>query len=325
MSKILLVEDDNNLREIYEARLQAEGFNIISAHDGEEALVIAKNEQPDLIISDVMMPKISGFEMLDIIRNTPTLNNVKVIMLTALGQNDDQDRAGKLGANKYLIKSQVTLEDIVNAAHELLDNPSNNNQTQLSTTAPLQPNQNTIIEPTTSDQPDPISTPKEEETTAINPTINTDSTISYPNTDTAPEQASIPDPSQSTIDPTTSTNDTQQPDSETSNPDQNNQQLIDQAVNTLNNQTPNDNQSTTSVNLPHMQNTADEFNNIQNQINDFVSQPNQNTIIEPTTSDQPDPISTPKEEETTAINPTDIKSPATQDSFDVTDLHNISL
>ncbi len=74
-----------------------------------------------------------------------------------------------------------------------------------------------------------------------------------------------------------------------------------------------------------MQNTADEFNNIQNQINDFVSQPNQNTIIEPTTSDQPDPISTPKEEETTAINPTDIKSPATQDSFDVTDLHNISL
>ena len=68
MSKVLLVEDDNNLRDIYEARMQAEGFEIVSAHDGEEGLIVAKNEHPDLIISDVMMPKISGFEMLDIIR-----------------------------------------------------------------------------------------------------------------------------------------------------------------------------------------------------------------------------------------------------------------
>src|SRR5438270_2785636 len=120
-AKILLVEDDNNLREIYEARLQAEGYAIVSAHDGEEALVIAKNEQPDLIISDVMMPKISGFEMLDILRNTEGLKDVKVIMLTALGQSDDQQRADRLGANRYLVKSQVTLEDIVRVAQELLN------------------------------------------------------------------------------------------------------------------------------------------------------------------------------------------------------------
>ena len=93
MAKILLVEDDNNLREIYEARLQAEGYQIVSANDGEAALVVAKNEKPDLVISDVMMPKISGFEMLDILRNTEGLKDVKVIMLTALGQNDDQQRA----------------------------------------------------------------------------------------------------------------------------------------------------------------------------------------------------------------------------------------
>lgn len=120
-SKVLLVEDDNNLREIYEARLQAEGYNIISAKDGEEALVIAKAEIPDLIISDVMMPKISGFEMLDILRNTDGLKETKVIMLTALGQSEDKLRANSLGANRYLVKSQVTLEDIVKAAHELLD------------------------------------------------------------------------------------------------------------------------------------------------------------------------------------------------------------
>ncbi len=121
MSKILLVEDDNNLREIYEARLQAEGYTIVSAHDGEEALVIAKAEKPNLIISDVMMPKISGFEMLDILRNTDGLKDVKIIMLTALGQSEDQLRANKLGADRYLVKSQVTLEDIVKSTHELLE------------------------------------------------------------------------------------------------------------------------------------------------------------------------------------------------------------
>src|SRR3954465_6405522 len=120
MAKVMLVEDDNNLREIYEARLQAEGYQIVTAKDGEEALVVAKAEKPDLIIADVMMPKISGFEMLDILRNTDGLKDVKVIMLTALGQSDDQQRADKLGADRYLVKSQVTLEDIVKATHELL-------------------------------------------------------------------------------------------------------------------------------------------------------------------------------------------------------------
>lgn len=120
MAKVLLVEDDNNLRDIYQARLAAEGYEISTAQDGEEALVVAKQTMPDLVVSDVMMPKISGFEMLDILRNTAGLEHVKVIMLTALGQGEDRDRADSLGADKYLVKSQVTLEDIVKTAHELL-------------------------------------------------------------------------------------------------------------------------------------------------------------------------------------------------------------
>src|ERR1700690_2338851 len=120
MAKIMLVEDDNNLREIYAARLQAEGYTVVSAKDGEEALVIAKAEKPDLIISDIMMPKISGFEMLDILHNTDGLRDVKVIMLTALGQSDDELQAHRLGADRYLVKSQVTLEDIVKVSRELL-------------------------------------------------------------------------------------------------------------------------------------------------------------------------------------------------------------
>ncbi len=120
MSKILLVEDDNNLREIYEARLQAEGYDIVSARDGEEALTVAMKERPDLIISDVMMPKISGFDMLDIIRSTKETMDVKVIMMTALSQAEDKARAEKLGADRYLVKSQVTLEDVAKVAREVL-------------------------------------------------------------------------------------------------------------------------------------------------------------------------------------------------------------
>lgn len=120
MSKIMLVEDDNNLREIYGARLMAEGYEIVSAADGEEALALAVKEKPDLIISDVMMPKISGFDMLDILRTTPETKDTKVIMMTALSQPEDRQRGESLGADRYLVKSQVTLEDVVNTVHDIM-------------------------------------------------------------------------------------------------------------------------------------------------------------------------------------------------------------
>jgi CheY-like chemotaxis protein len=126
--KILLVEDDNNLREIYGARLQAEGYDIVSASDGENALALAVKEKPDLIISDIMMPKVSGFDMLDILRNAPETKDTKVIMMTALSQAEDKARADKLGADLYLVKSQVTLEDVTKAVHKILDEPTESAQ-----------------------------------------------------------------------------------------------------------------------------------------------------------------------------------------------------
>ena len=120
MKKILLVEDDNNLREIYGARLLAEGYDIVSAKDGEEALSMAVAEKPDLIISDIMMPKISGFDMLDILRATPQTKETKVIMMTALSQAEDRERGERLGADRYLVKSQVTLEDVVKVVSEVI-------------------------------------------------------------------------------------------------------------------------------------------------------------------------------------------------------------
>lgn len=120
MAKILLVEDDKSLREIYGVRLQAEGYEIVSAGDGEEALAIAIKERPDLIVSDVMMPKISGFDMLDILRSTTETKDIKVIMMTALSSEDQRARGESLGADRYLVKSQVGIEDVVRTVHDVM-------------------------------------------------------------------------------------------------------------------------------------------------------------------------------------------------------------
>lgn len=125
MAKIMLVEDDKSLREIYSIRLVAEGYNIISAGDGEEALGLAVQEKPDLIISDVMMPKISGFDMLDILRSTPETKDIKVIMMTALSSDEQRQRSEALGAAKHLVKSQCGIEDVINAVHEVLGDAPN--------------------------------------------------------------------------------------------------------------------------------------------------------------------------------------------------------
>src|SRR3990167_6764233 len=125
MTKILLVEDDKSLREIYGVRLLAEGYDIISAGDGEEALAMAIKERPALIVSDVMMPKISGFDMLDILRSTTETREIKVIMMTALSSEDQRKRGEQLGADRYLVKSQVGIEDVVRTVHEVLtDSPA---------------------------------------------------------------------------------------------------------------------------------------------------------------------------------------------------------
>lgn len=123
-TKILLVEDDFSLRDIYSARFMAEGYEVVTASDGEEALAAAVREKPSLIVLDVMMPKISGFDVLDILRSTTETASVKVIMMTALSQDSDRARGEALGISKYLVKSQVTLEDVVTAVKAALTAPN---------------------------------------------------------------------------------------------------------------------------------------------------------------------------------------------------------
>lgn len=111
--KILLVEDDVALASVYRSRLELEGFDIKEVNNGEDALSAAVDFKPDLVLLDAMMPKISGFDVLDILRNTPETTNIRVIMLTALSQPKDKERAENLGVDDYLVKSQVVIGDVV--------------------------------------------------------------------------------------------------------------------------------------------------------------------------------------------------------------------
>lgn len=111
--KVLLVEDDKALSAVYKMRLDMEGFDVRQVFDGEKALSETLDYRPDLVLLDVMMPKISGFDVLDILRNTPETKDIKVVMLTALSQQKDQDRAKALGVDDYLVKSQVVITDVI--------------------------------------------------------------------------------------------------------------------------------------------------------------------------------------------------------------------
>lgn len=113
MKKILFVEDDDGLSEVYLTRLDAEGFEVKRVPNGEDALATALSFKPDLILLDAMMPQVNGFDVLDILRNTPETANIKIIMLTALSQDSDRQRAEQLGADDYLVKSQVVIADVI--------------------------------------------------------------------------------------------------------------------------------------------------------------------------------------------------------------------
>ena len=127
--KILLVEDDVALSAVYKSRLELEGFDTKEVNNGEDALAAAKDFHPDLILLDAMMPKISGFDVLDILRNTPETAQIRVIMLTALSQPKDKERAQNLGVDDYLVKSQVVIGDVIERVKYhlgmLADQPAN--------------------------------------------------------------------------------------------------------------------------------------------------------------------------------------------------------
>lgn len=110
---ILLVEDDEELASVYRARFEAEGFDTAWAENGETALARTIETKPDLILLDIMMPRVSGYDVLDILRNTPQTQHAKIIMMSALSGDKDIQKAKALGVDDYIVKSQVAMADVV--------------------------------------------------------------------------------------------------------------------------------------------------------------------------------------------------------------------
>lgn len=111
--KILIVDDDPLISRMYEKKLSNDGYRIETASDGEEGLAKAIRGKPDLILLDVMMPKMNGVETLKALQREPSTKNIPIFILTNLGdREEDIANAKKLGALDYLIKSQISLQEL---------------------------------------------------------------------------------------------------------------------------------------------------------------------------------------------------------------------
>lgn len=110
---ILLVEDDEFLAELYATKLTLEGFKVSLAKDGEKGLKLVKEEKPDLILLDIILPKMDGFELLSAIKSDSALKSIPVILLTNLSQKDEVKKGLDLGANDYLIKAHFMPSEVV--------------------------------------------------------------------------------------------------------------------------------------------------------------------------------------------------------------------
>jgi len=113
--KILIVDDDMTLRELYEERIKAEGFMILSASDGEEAIEKATKDKPDLILLDIMMPKINGIDVMKMLREKAETKDIPIIILTALIQEIDKIKGMMSPADAYLVKSEIMPKEVVDA------------------------------------------------------------------------------------------------------------------------------------------------------------------------------------------------------------------
>jgi two-component system, chemotaxis family, sensor kinase CheA len=111
---ILVAEDDKFYANVYKRKLEMEGFKVVLAENGEIALKLARGQTPDLILLDLIMPVMDGFTALSELKKDDKLKNVRVIVLSNLGQDEDVAKAKGLGASDYIVKSNLSINDLVN-------------------------------------------------------------------------------------------------------------------------------------------------------------------------------------------------------------------
>ncbi|MFW5884717.1 MAG: response regulator [Patescibacteria group bacterium] len=121
--KVLLVEDEKILREMCSKHLKKNNVSVIEAIDGEEAIQKAEEELPDVILLDIIIPSKDGYEVLENIKNNPQTKNISVVMLSNLGQQEEVDKAEKLGADDFIIKANTMPKEI---AEYVLENFAKN-------------------------------------------------------------------------------------------------------------------------------------------------------------------------------------------------------
>ncbi|MFW5853013.1 MAG: response regulator [Patescibacteria group bacterium] len=119
--KILVVEDDEFLRSLTVKRLSEENYEVITAVDGNSGLSTAVDEKPDLVLLDLLLPGMSGFEVLEKMKADDQAKDIPVVVFSNLGQREDIEKAKTLGANDYLIKANFTLDDVVEKVDNYLN------------------------------------------------------------------------------------------------------------------------------------------------------------------------------------------------------------
>ena len=118
---ILFIEDESSLQKTFSDILGPEGYEITSALDGEIGLRLAKTKNPDLILLDLILPKVHGFEVLKELKTDPKTKEIPVIVLTNLEEMGDVEKALELGATTYLVKAQYTLEEVVEKIKKIIE------------------------------------------------------------------------------------------------------------------------------------------------------------------------------------------------------------
>lgn len=119
-AKVLLVEDEAMIVDMYKLRLEEEGYEVLTTDKGSEALEMAKEQKPDIVLLDIMLPEIDGFTILQGLKDQSATKKIPVLMLTNLGQESDQLKGQQLGAEGYFVKSQHTPAEVLNEVKRLI-------------------------------------------------------------------------------------------------------------------------------------------------------------------------------------------------------------
>jgi DNA-binding response OmpR family regulator len=117
---VLIVEDDAFLSNIYKTKLTKEGFSILMADNGEDGLAMIKKEKPALVLLDIMLPKMDGFEVLAEVQKDAALKKIPIVIMSNLGQDSDVEKGKGLGAVDYIVKSDTTLEHVIETVNKYL-------------------------------------------------------------------------------------------------------------------------------------------------------------------------------------------------------------